>query len=194
MEPLIAALADAIQPHLAEPFAFFGHSMGAAVAFELARELRRRSQPGPFCMMVSAARAPQFRLNHVPGPEPSDAELIEGLRSLQGAPVEVLENRELMQLLLPALRADTSLYRNYIYAPEPPLACPIRAFGGADDPSIRPEHLEAWREQTSSSFDMRLFPGGHFFFRQNTAEFLDSLAAVHPPPSPMLRAPDIISS
>jgi len=177
MPDLIQALAGAIQPLLARPFAFFGHSMGAAVAFELARELRRRGQPGPACLLVSAARAPQYRLGHVPGPDPSEAELVEELRRLGGVPPEVLENQDLMRLLMPALRADTALYRNYVYLPEPPLGCPIRAYRGAEDSNVTLEHLEAWRAQTTGGFSIRQFPGGHFYYRQHLPAFLETLAA-----------------
>src|SRR5579862_2319098 len=131
MAGTVAALCDSMQPYLHQPFAFFGHSMGAAVAFELARLLRRRRQPLPHMLVVSGARAPQFRRGHMPPPEPSEAEFVEALRRLEGTPAEVLDNPELMRVILPALREDAAVYRNYVYLEEPPLDCPIRAFGGA---------------------------------------------------------------
>lgn len=180
MELLTEALAGAIAPLLDKPFALYGHSMGAAVAFELARLLRRRQQPGPVCLLVSGARAPQFRLGHVPGPEPSDAELVEQLRRLQGVPSGILENPEMMALLMPALRADTVLYRGYVYQPEAPLDCPIHAFGGRDDPNVTAEHLAAWGAQTSGPFRLQRFPGGHFFFHHNLEAFLRTLISALP--------------
>ena len=176
MREVVAALGDAIVPYLTEPFAFCGHSMGAVVAFELARLLRRRNQPLPRLLVSSGARAPQFRRGHVPPPEPDEAEFINELRRLKGVPEEVLDNAALMRILLPALRADAALYRNYIYSEEPPLDCPIRAYGGAEDPNVRLEHLEAWAVQTTSSFGARLFPGGHFFLQTAREEFLAALA------------------
>jgi surfactin synthase thioesterase subunit len=173
MKPLVEALARAIEHYLDRPFAFFGHSMGAIVAFELARELRRRSLPLPFLLIASAARAPQFRRNHVPAPEPSDEELLRQA----GLP----DNRSIRHAILPALRADTSLYRHYSYAEDAPLPFPIRAYGGSEDPHIAREHLEAWREQTASpeqtaaGFAVRLFPGGHFYLRTAEPEFLNAL-------------------
>jgi surfactin synthase thioesterase subunit/glycosyltransferase involved in cell wall biosynthesis len=163
MTPLIAALAGAIQPYLGKPFAFFGHSMGAAVAFELARELRRRGLALPEMLIASAARAPQFRRGHVPLPAPSRAEFLEELRRLQGISSTVLEHPAIMHAILPALEADAALYRNYIYAEDAPLPVPIRAYGGLEDANIRREHLEGWAEQTSASFGMRVFEGGHFY-------------------------------
>lgn len=161
MAPLVDALLKAIEPHTAQPFAFFGHSMGAVVAFELARALRRRGLPLPRLLIASAARAPQFRRNHVPPPAPPDAEL---LASLGIAP-------ELAPAVLPALRADTTLYRHYVYAEDAPFPFPIRAYGGIEDPNIAPHHLDAWREQTTASFTVRTFPGGHFYLRESAEAF-----------------------
>lgn len=155
MGPLVDAIATAIEPHLREPFSFGGHSMGAVVAFELARELRRRDLPMPRILIASAARAPQFRRNHIPPPAQPDDEL---LRSLN-IPVQLARS------VLPSLRADTTLYRHYVYADDRPFDFPIRAYGGSDDPNIRREHLEGWREQTTASFAVRLFPGAHFYLR-----------------------------
>jgi medium-chain acyl-[acyl-carrier-protein] hydrolase len=167
MAPLVEALANAIEPYTAEPFAFFGHSMGAAVAFELARALRRRGLPMPRILIASAARAPQFRRNHVPPPPATDEELLASLHIAN----------ELAPAVLPALRADTTLYRHYVYAEDAPLDCPIRAYGGTEDPNIAPHHLEAWREQTTASFAVRLFPGGHFYLRDSADAFRLALEA-----------------
>lgn len=176
MQPLIAALAGAIEVYLAAPFAFFGHSMGAAVGFELARELRRRGRPLPAGLFVSGARAPQFRRHHVPPSDPTEEEFLAELRRLEGIPAEVLDNPELMALVLPALRADAALHRHYRYTEDEPLGCPIRAYGGESDPNVRRKHLEAWREQTVSSFRLRTFDGGHFFLQSSQDEFLRALA------------------
>ncbi len=171
MGPLIDALASAIEPYTREPYAFFGHSMGAAIAFELARELRRRGLPLPALLIASAARAPQFRRNHVPPHAPTDSEFLEELRRLEGIPPEALDDPALLRALLPAIQADATLYRNYIFKDETPLPFPLRAYGGADDPNIRRDHLAAWQEQTIASFAVRLFPGGHFYLRTCPEEF-----------------------
>ena len=176
MAGLVEALGDALEAYPDEPFAFFGHSMGAVVAFELARLLRRRNRPLPSMLVASGARAPQFRRGHVPPPEPSEAEFLNGLRRLQGTPAEVLGNPNLMELILPAIREDAAIYRHYIYAEEPPLDCPIRAYGGAHDPNVLREHLAAWEEQTTASFAVRIFPGGHFYLQTYRQEFLATLA------------------
>jgi surfactin synthase thioesterase subunit len=174
MKPLVEALGAAIQPYLSQPFALFGHSMGAAVAFELVRLLRRHGQPMPQILIASAARAPQYRRNHVPTP-PTREEFVAELRRLEGIPKELIEDPAAMRALLPALEADSNLYRNFIYAEDAPLEIPIRAYGGADDVNVSREHLEAWREQTCGDFAIRLFPGGHFYFQQCPGEFLAAL-------------------
>jgi surfactin synthase thioesterase subunit len=175
MGALVAALAQVIEPYLERPFAFFGHSMGAVVAFELARELRGRGRPQPTLLIASAARAPQYRRHHVPPPPPTGEELVAELRRLEGIPKEVLEDPLLMSAILPALEADATLYRNYFYTEGEPLACPVRAYGGCADPNVRREHLEAWSQQTTASFAIRLFPGGHFYLHPCRAELLAAL-------------------
>jgi surfactin synthase thioesterase subunit len=150
--------------------------MGAAVAFELARELRRRGLPQPYVLIASAARAPQFRRDYTPPPVPSDAQFLAELHRLEGFPAAALDDPALLAAILPALKADAALYRNYVCASDAPLECPIRAYGGLTDPNVRPEHLKAWAGETTESFAMRLFPGGHFFPHGEKEAVLDALA------------------
>jgi Predicted thioesterase involved in non-ribosomal peptide biosynthesis len=176
MEPLVHALAEAIEPYINSPYALFGHSMGGVVAFELCRELRRRERPLPRTLIAASARAPRFRRGHIPQPDPTDAELIADLARLEGTPPEVLNNPDLLRVLLPALRADTILYRNYVYTEEPPLPIAIHACGGLSDPNVTAAHLEPWSEETTLSFDVAQFPGGHFFL-QSALEFFPYLSS-----------------
>ena len=171
MDLLVARLAELIEPYLHQPFAFFGHSMGAIVAYELAQHLRRSGSPGPIQLAVSAARAPHYRLQHVPGPEPSDAAFVDQLRQLQGVPAALLDDANAMRELLPQLRNDASLYRRYVYSETPPLDVPIVAYGGDSDPNISTEHLSSWNRHTTREFRMRQFPGGHFYL-DSCPEFL----------------------
>jgi len=168
LAPLIEALAQALVPLLDKPFAFFGHSLGALVGFELARQLRRQSGVQPVRLFVSADRAPQIPHRDRPIHALPEEELLAELRRLNGIPGKVLEEAELMEIVLPVLRADFAVYENYVYSPEPPLHCPISAFGGLQDQRVSCGDLEAWRDQTSVSFSLRMFPGDHFFW--NTAQ------------------------
>jgi medium-chain acyl-[acyl-carrier-protein] hydrolase len=149
-----------------------GHSMGAVVAFELARLLRANQNPAALALIVSGARAPQFRLNHQPGPDPSPEEFLAQLRRLGGLPAEIESNRSLLDSVLPALAADAALFRRYSYQPAPPLAIPILALGGTTDPQVFAEHLSAWKEQTTNQFEMRQFEGGHFYYRDHESDLL----------------------
>jgi medium-chain acyl-[acyl-carrier-protein] hydrolase len=106
-------------------------------------------------------------------PEP---EFLEELRRLNGTPEAVLENTELMQLLLPILRADFEVIETYVYAPGPPLECGITAFGGLQDRKASYDDLEVWREQTSASFSLQMLPGDHFFINSAQPLLLQALS------------------
>lgn len=175
-ELLIPALEKALLPSLNKPFVFFGHSMGALVSFELARRLHTTHNLIPLHLYVSGYRAPQ-----IPDPDPPIHDLCEPaflneLRRYNGTPEEVLNNSELMQLLLPALRADFAVLENYVYAPFPSLDCPITAFGGLQDWKASYEELVAWQEQTSTTFSLKMFPGDHFFIYSSESLLLQYLS------------------
>lgn len=176
MTALVDALAGAIAPYVGSRYALFGHSMGAGIAFELASELGRRGLPGPAALFVSSACAPRYRLGLEAQPDPDDEELIEQVRRLGGLPVEALQRREVLETILPVLRADTRLYRNYRYEPDAPLDVPLFVYGAEDDPGLPADRLEAWREETIGSCQVRLFRGGHFYLFGEAVEFLRVLA------------------
>ncbi len=161
--PAVQALAQALAPLLDKPFAFFGHSLGALVGFELARQLRRESGVQPVRLFVSADRAPQIPHRGRPIHALPEGEFLDELRRLNGIPPKVLEDVELMQIMIPVLRADFAVYETYVYSTEPPLNCPISTFGGLQDDRVSRGDLEAWRDQTNLSFSLRMFPGDHFF-------------------------------
>jgi medium-chain acyl-[acyl-carrier-protein] hydrolase len=168
LTPLVSALATELLPYLDKPFAFFGHSMGALISFELARLLRREFGKGPEQLFVSGHRGPRI-ING--GPRIYDMpreEFIEQLRRLNGTPKEVLEHPELIDLMTPILRADFAITETYEYLNEAPLDCHLTAFGGLGDIEVTRKHLEAWRAETRASFSLRMFPGDHFFL--NTAQ------------------------
>jgi medium-chain acyl-[acyl-carrier-protein] hydrolase len=176
LQPLISTLASALLPYLDKPFAFFGHSLGGLVCFELARQLRREHNLSPVHLFVSARCAPQ-----IPSRKPAihalpDTEFIEELRRLNGTPDSVLQNNELMELLIPILRADFAVLETYVYAQELPLECPITVFGGLQDKEVGLEELEGWRSHTIAAYNLQMFSGDHFFIQSEQVLLLQTLA------------------
>jgi medium-chain acyl-[acyl-carrier-protein] hydrolase len=176
MRPLIEALSDAIMPLLDLNHAFFGHSMGAMISFELARELRLRGAPQLRHLFVSGRRAPQ-----IPDTRPvtynlPDPELKARLQELNGTPPEVLDHAELMELMLPIIRADFEIVQTYEFTAGEPLQCPITAFGGVDDTEAQPGDLQPWKNQTRDKFELRMLPGDHFFLRSFEGRLLEMLS------------------
>lgn len=173
---LVQMLCEALEPYLDRPFVFFGHSVGALVSFELARELRRIRGIEPSHLFVSGCPAP-----HLPGSERicdlHDDEFVERLFRFNGTPSEVLSHPELMRLMLPALRADFSLRDRYLYREEPPLGCPITSFGGLSDEHVDGVMLRGWREHTRERFQLWLFQGDHFFVRSAQGPLLEILSS-----------------
>ena len=165
MEPLVQMLAHDLEPVFERPFSLFGHSMGAFVAFELARQLRREGGPLPTKLIVAAARAPQIPDPDQPLHEKPDAELLKEIRRLNGIPGPLLDNPDLLKLLLPVLRADLAVCETYSYKAEPPLSCALSAYGGSDDNTVPRPFLTGWRNQTVADFNIRIFPGDHFFLQ-----------------------------
>jgi len=174
---LVGPIASALAPFLDKPFAFFGHSMGALISFEVVRFFRRQGRELPRHMFVSGRSAPQLNSERRPLYNLPTDELLAELQQLEGTPREVLEHPELMDLMLPTLRADFSVCDTYEYTEEAPLACPITAFGGLQDSDISRRKVEAWREQTSAPFTLRMFPGNHFFIHSHETLLLNLLAA-----------------
>ena len=161
LEPLVEALQDALHPHLRTPHAFFGHSMGALLAYELAR----CGGAGPERLYVAAHRAPQLPSRDPPLRDLADDELVRELRRLNGTPEQLLGQVELRELTLPRLRADFAVAETYEHALGPRLDIPVIALGGRDDRLVAVEELQAWAEVTSGPCQVRMVPGDHFFLR-----------------------------
>lgn len=170
---LVEPLSQAMYPFLDKPFAFFGHSMGAVVAFELVRSMRRNKLPQPKLFFVSACGAP-----HLPDPHPpihalSNDEFLAALQKLNGIPSELLRQPEAIQLLLPIVRADFEAIEIYQFVSDHPLEIPIVAIGGSYDPRVSRERLEGWSTQTNASFKLHIFDGDHFFIHTEKEKILD---------------------
>src|SRR5690349_19396928 len=167
LEPLVHALADAIEPFLDLPFALFGHSMGTLIGFELTREIKRRHGSTPTNLFMSAHVAPQISHRSTPLHDLPEPEFIEQIRRLNGTPKEVFDQPELLRLMIPLMRSDFELCHTYTYSPGPPLDCPITVFGGLDDHETPLSDLEAWRIQTTGPFKLFTLPGDHFFLHSS---------------------------
>jgi medium-chain acyl-[acyl-carrier-protein] hydrolase len=176
VRPLVGAIADALGPLFDAPYALFGHSLGALVSFELARELRRRGRPDPRHLFVSGRAAPHLPPRRPPIHALSDEAFRAQIRRFAGTPDEILEHEELMQILLPGLRADFELVETYRYHDERPLECPVTALGGVDDPWVTRDELEAWRVHTSAGFRIAQWPGQHFYLQSERAGVLALVA------------------
>lgn len=162
MDELVEQIAIGIVPYLQCPFIFFGHSLGARIAFELVRHLRTKWGIQPCHLLVAGSRAPQLAepnpIHHLP-----DSEFIKELRRLAGTPEEILHNRDILEIFLPLLRADFTVDETYSYSPAMSLECPIAAFGGTWDLEAQRTEIEAWAEHTSGEFSLEMISGDHFF-------------------------------
>jgi len=163
----------ALVPLLDEPFAFFGHSMGAAIAYETARIIAQTYGRTATGLLASGRRAPQLPSRKPPLHPLPDEQLLEELGRLGGTPPSVLENLELMQFLLPTLRADLQLAETYVAPPPSRLNCPVVAFGGTGDPDVGSSELEAWREISNGDFRLHMLEGDHFFVNSDRKRLIN---------------------
>jgi medium-chain acyl-[acyl-carrier-protein] hydrolase len=176
VDDLMDATLEAVQPYLDIPFALFGHSMGALLAFEFARRLRRAGGLPPVWLFVSGHRAPQLPRPHPPLAHLPDADFIAEVRQrYDGVPDEVLAHPDLLELLLPCLRADMALIESYRYTDDDPLECPVSAYGGREDAEANEVELAAWRTQTRGAFRLQQFTGAHFYIRSARSELIGAV-------------------
>ena len=173
IEPLLEELTASVTPLLNRPFLLFGHSFGAMVAFDLAHQVRSRTGLEPVALVASGCAAPSCGrrggpLRHLA----SDAELTTDLRRMGGTPPDVLGNADLMELYLPALRADFEILETRTAPERKPLTCPVIAVAGAHDDTVSDRELNAWRSVSSGPFEAQRFAGGHFYPPAAAAELI----------------------
>jgi medium-chain acyl-[acyl-carrier-protein] hydrolase len=154
------------------PFAFFGHSMGAFLSFEVARQMEQQGFTMPVHVYVSGAGAPHLQPLSEPIYALPDIEFAERIREFDGCPPELFVEPELLELVLPILRADFCACDTYVYHDGDPLRTAITAFGGLDDPETTLDRLVAWRQHSTGQFSVHRLEGGHFFLQSSEAEFL----------------------
>ena len=168
-------LSDAGQLCFQRPYAIFGHSLGAAIAFELTHQIVALGYCPPVALFLSGRAAPGFSetrsLSNLP-----EEQLKAELREMGGTPLEVLENPEIMNLLLPVIRADFKMAEDMSAVTKPPLHVPIHCFSGEDDEYCSPEKMENWRHYAGREFHLTSFPGGHFFIDDFAKEIMHCIA------------------
>jgi surfactin synthase thioesterase subunit len=172
---LVESLCGALEPCLDRPYGLFGHSLGAVVAYEVARRLSISSRLGPACLIVSGHRAPglprdQRRLSQLP-----DEEFVAEVTRLNGIPREVLSAPGFLSMHLPALRADYELAETYQPLPGGRLDCPVAAYLGISDPGADYDSVRGWREVTTDQFSIRVFRGGHFYLKQGRPDVINAV-------------------
>lgn len=170
IECLIRDIVAALIAYQDKPFALFGYSLGALLAFEVCRELRRDDRRLPDCLLVAALGAAQLPPPHPPISDIPDSEFIEKVDYYFQPRNEAWKNPELREFLLPILKADIALYESYRYRDEPPLPCPIEVFAGDSDRTTSIESTRQWARQTGDAFMHHVLPGGHFFIENALPE------------------------
>jgi pyochelin biosynthetic protein PchC len=174
MDTMAAGIADAVAPLTGVPVVFFGHSLGAVVAYEVACALAERGGPLPARVFVSGRPAP-----HRQRPDAlhlaSDDDLWADVQRLGGTSTALLDDPELRKLVMPTLRADYTLSETYRPRPVPPLDCPVTAVLGDADPEVDEEEAAGWQRYTRGGFSLRVFPGDHFYLIPRMSDLLAEL-------------------
>ena len=179
----LAALIDDLDEHLDEelsrPHVFYGHSMGALIAYALTRRRQQRGAPLPDALLLGAYRAPHLPAPPIAAPDADDEELTAGLARLGGIPQVLLKYPEFLAAVLPVARDDLSMCRDDVAAePGVPLPVPLHLFAGAQDRLVSVGEVAAWQRHAGAGCDLRTLPGGHFFIRDDERGFLAELAEV----------------
>jgi len=173
MSSLIHELTTALTSFADLPFAFFGHSMGALIAFELARQLG--SIRGRLLhVFVSSCRAAHTFTGGLGRHLLSDSQLVHEMRRL-GTPEQVLHNNDLLSYVLPVMRADFELVDTYSYTPGLPLHCELSAYGAAADVEVSTDDLLSWSQHTDAGFHVRVFEGNHFYLRTRVPSLIAAI-------------------
>jgi medium-chain acyl-[acyl-carrier-protein] hydrolase len=182
---LVDELVEVLPGWLDKPYAIFGHSMGAAIGFEVQLALQELGLPPPSHFFASGHRAPD-----IPDPDPplhhltGDA-FVDALRRFSGTPEQILQHPEMMALFGPLLRADLELDHTYLHRHPPALPCPVSVLGGDQDAIVPLDHLHTWQPLAKLDFDLQIFEGDHFFLKDQVPALATYIKSRWPPdPAP----------
>jgi len=176
IDPLVKQIAEGIIPYLDRPFALFGHSMGSLLGFELSHFLLSDCNLKPVHLFMSGRGAPFMPDREKPIHKLSEKDFVQKIRNYNGTPKEVLEHEELMEIMIPILRADFEVCETYIFKEKQPLDCPLTVFGGLQDSGANKEELKAWEKLTTGPFALRMFPGDHFYLLESQVTLIKTIA------------------
>jgi surfactin synthase thioesterase subunit len=175
----IAELADesfaALRPLMDRPLAFFGHSMGATLAFEVAVRMKRELASAPVTLFASGRRAPsRHRMETVH--QRDDDGIVAELKNLSGTDSRIMGDEELLRMILPAIRSDYTAAETYRYQPGPMLDCPIVALVSDSDPKVTVDEARSWADHSTGAFELHTFSGGHFYLAQHQREVINLIS------------------
>jgi medium-chain acyl-[acyl-carrier-protein] hydrolase len=174
---LLPGIIEEMSALLDRPFAFYGHSLGATIAYECALGVRRNLQLEPVHLFAGASQAPHLPWKHSPMRALPDDEFLSEMAKRYGAlPAEVIADPEMRALVLPILRADISMIEKYVHLQESPLICDVTVFGGVKDHMVQRHELEAWQQLTSGRFRLQMLDGSHLFLKTHKDHLLHSIA------------------